>query len=134
MFENKSYFKIKSGSEKNFGFTFAIFFLIIGLYPLLHYEVIRLWAIIIAIILFFLSIFLPTLLVLPNKLWFKIGMFLGSIVSPLIMAIIFFLIVTPTGIIMRLLKKDLLLKKIDKSKKSYWFERKETSDSMKNQF
>ena len=68
-----------------------------------------------------------------NKVWFKFGIFLGKIVSPVIMGIIFFLVVTPTGIIMRLLRKDLLNLKFDK-KKSYWIEKKGPKSKMKNQF
>ena len=134
MFENKSYFKIKTGTERNFGLVFATIFAIIGLYPLWHSENVRVWAFIIATIFLLLTIVSPKALVLPNQLWLKLGMFIGAIVSPIIMGIIFFLTVTPTGIIMRLLGKDLLRQKFDKSTKSYWIKRKKSLDSMKNQF
>ena len=134
MFENISHHKIKTGTERNFGLVFAAVFVIIGLYPVLQGQDIRLWAFIIAFIFLFFGIFLPKVLIVPNKLWFKFGILLGAIVSPIIMGIIFFLVVTPTGIIMRLLGKDLLRQKINKSKKSYWIKNKNSLDSMKNQF
>ena len=134
MLENKSYIEIKRSSEKNFGLVFAIFFAIICFYPILQEENIRLWALFISIILFFLSFFFPKIFIIPNRLWFKFGMLLGTIIAPIIMALLYLFIITPTGIIMRLLGKDLLNQKIDRSKKSYWIKRKEPISSMKNQF
>ncbi len=134
MFENISHFKIKAGTERGFGLIFATVFVIVGLYPVLLGQDIRLWEFIIALIFLFFGIFFPKALIVPNKLWFKFGILLGAIVSPIIMGIIFFLVVTPTGIIMRLLGKDLLRQKINKSKKSYWIKKIKTVSSMKNQF
>ena len=134
MFENISHHKIKSGTERNFGLVFAAVFLIISLYPLWSGKNVHLWACVIAFIFFFFAIFLPKVLILPNKLWFKLGSFLGAIVSPIIMGMIFFLTVTPTGMIMRLLGKDILNQKMKKSVKSYWIKRTENVTSMKNQF
>ena len=134
MFENISHYKIKAGTERNFGLVFAAVFVIISLYPLWFGKNIHLWACIIAFIFFFFAIFLPKALIVPNKLWFKFGMLLGAIVSPIIMGIIFFLTVIPTGIIIRLLGKDLLHQKLNKSKKSYWIQKIHSLDSMKNQF
>jgi len=134
MFENISHYKIKAGTERNFGLVFAAVFLIISLYPLWFGKNMHLWACIIAFIFLFFAIFLPKALILPNKLWFKLGSFLGAIVSPIIMGMIFFLTVTPTGMIMRLLGKDILNQKINKTIKSYWIKRKENLTSMKNQF
>ena len=134
MFQNISHHKIKAGTERNFGLVFAAVFVIISLYPLWFGKNIHLWACIIAFIFFFFAIFLPKVLILPNKLWFKLGSFLGAIVSPIIMGMIFFLTVTPTGMIMRLLGKDILNQRMKKSIKSYWIKRKENFGSMKNQF
>ena len=134
MIENISHYKIKAGTERNFGLVFAAVFLIISLYPLWFEKNIHLWACIIAFISFFFAIFLPKALVLPNKLWFKLGSFLGAIVSPIIMGMIFFLTVTPTGMIMRLLGKDILNQKINKTIKSYWIKKIKSVSSMKNQF
>ena len=134
MFENISHHKIKAGTERNFGLVFAAVFVIISLYPVWFGKNMHLWACIIAFIFFFFAIFLPKALIVPNKLWFKLGAFLGAIVSPIIMGMIFFLTVTPTGIIMRLLGKDILNQKIDKTIKSHWIKRGENLSSMKNQF
>ena len=134
MFENISHHKIKPSTERNFGLVFAAVFIIISLYPLWFGKNMHLWACIMAFIFFFFAIFLPKALILPNKLWFKLGSFLGAIVSPIIMGMIFFLTVTPTGMIMRLLGKDILNQKINKTIKSYWIKRKENLTSMKNQF
>ena len=134
MFENISHHKIKSGTERNFGLVFAAVFLIISLYPLCFGKNMHLWACIIAFIFFYFAIFLPKVLILQNKLWFKLGLFLGAIISPIIMGMIFFLIVTPTGMIMRLLGKDILNQKINKKIKSYWIKRKKIISLMKNQF
>ena len=135
MFEhNKSYFKIKGGTERSFGLVFAAVFTIIGFYPLWYNENIRLWACIIAFIFLFFGIFFPKILIVPNKLWFKLGLLLGAIVAPIVMGIIFFLTVTPIGIIMRLFGKDIINQKIKKTAKSYWIKRKKTASSMENQF
>lgn len=114
--------------------SLLLFFLIFSLYPLWFGESIHLWAAIISIIFFLLAIFLPKVLIIPNKLWFKFGLFLGAIISPITMGIIFFLTVTPTGIIMRLLGKDILNKKINKTTNSYWIKKLKTVSLMKNQF
>ena len=134
MLENKNYVKIKSSSERNFGIVFGIFFLIICFYPVIQNKTINYWALFIAIIFFVLSFFLPKILVIPNKLWFKFGLFLGHLVSPLIMGLVFFVTVVPTSIIIKLLGKKLMLQKIDKNINTYWIEKKEISNSMKNQF
>ena len=134
MFENISHHKIKAGTERNFGLVFAAVFVIISLYPLWFGKNMHLWACIIAFIFLFFAIFLPKALIVPNMLWFKLGSFLGAIVSPIIMGMIFFLTVTPTGMIMRLLGKDILNQRMKKSIKSYWIKRKENLGSMKNQF
>ena len=134
MFENISHHKIKPSTERNFGLVFATVFIIISLYPLWFGKNIHLWACIIAFIFFFFAIFLPKTLIVPNKLWFKLGSFLGAIVSPVIMGLIFFLTVAPTGMIMRLLGKDILKQNIDKRIDSYWIKKIKTVSSMKNQF
>ena len=125
--------KITVGSNKSFGIVFCIFFLIVGLYPLINADGIRIWSIILSIIFLILGLSNSRFLTPLNILWFKFGIFLGKFVSPIIMGLVFFLVVTPTGIIMRLLKKDLL--KLKKSKlKTYWINRSETKSDMKNQF
>jgi len=125
--------KLKLGSNRNFGIVFFIVFLLIALYPLINSEDIRIWSVIVSLIFLILGLLNSKILTPLNKLWFKFGILLGIIISPLIMAGIFFLVVTPIGLIMRLLKKDLLNLKFNKNR-SYWIEKKGPKSKMKNQF
>ena len=125
--------KIKINSNRSFGIVFFLFFLIVALWPLINKADIRLWSLVISIIFLILGVVNSKILTPINKLWFKFGLFLGKIVSPLVMGAIFFLVVTPTGIIMRLMRKDLLNLKKNNSK-TYWLEKKNENNSMKNQF
>ena len=125
--------QINKSSNRSFGLVFFIVFLLIGIYPLLKEGDLRLWSIAISLIFLILGILDSRFLSPLNKLWFKFGILLGKIISPIIMAIIFFLVVTPTGIIMRLLGKDLLNLKFNKHK-SYWIEKDNLKSKMKNQF
>ena len=124
---------IKISSNRNFGIVFFVVFLLVALYPLIHAEEIRLWSLIISIIFLILGLLNSKILGPLNKIWFKFGILLGKIVSPLIMGIIFFLVVTPIGFIMRLLRKDVLNLKYNKNK-SYWIEKNGPKSKMKNQF
>jgi len=134
MFETDGHITTEQSSPKSFGIVFSVVFLIVALYPLTNSEDIHLWAIIASAIFLFLAYVAPNTLSLPNKLWFKFGILLGSIIAPIVMALVYFLTVLPTGLIMRLLGKDLLKQKLDKNAKSYWIERSEPMGSMKNQF
>tara|TARA_B100000768_G_scaffold144054_1_gene136425 strand:- start:3709 stop:4101 length:393 start_codon:yes stop_codon:yes gene_type:complete len=123
----------QKSSNRSFGIVFFLVFLIVSILPLFNDENIRIWAIIIAIIFLYLGLKNSLILTPLNKIWFKFGILLGTIVSPFIMGIVFFLVVTPTGIFMRLLGKDIIkLKK--NNKKSYWIEKSSTKSDMKNQF
>ena len=124
---------VKISSNRSFGIVFFVVFLLVALYPLIHAEEIRLWSLIISIIFLILGLLNSKILGPLNKIWFKFGILLGKIVSPLIMGIIFFLIVTPIGFIMRLLRKDVLNLKYNKNK-SYWIEKNGPKSKMKNQF
>ncbi len=134
MLEKNNNIDITQGTEKSFGIIFSIIFLIVSLYPLINSEGLRIWALVVSIIFFLLAFLAPKILVLPNKLWFKFGILLGSIIAPIVMAFVYFVTVLPTGLIMRLLGKDLLKQKLDKNAKSYWVKRSEPMGSMKNQF
>ena len=124
---------IKIGSNKSFGIVFFIVFLIIALYPMLKGQDLRLWSLIISLIFLILGIINSTVLTPLNKIWFKFGILLGNIISPIVMAIVFFGVVLPTGIVMKILRKDLIrLKKNNKN--TYWIEKKAKMTSMKNQF
>ena len=120
-------------SNKNFGIVFFIFFLICSIYPLLNNGSINPWLLSISIIFLILGLLNSKILKPLNILWFKFGILLGRVVSPLIMIIIFFLIVKPIGILMRLLAKDLLFLKYN-DKKTYWIEKTGPKSKMKNQF
>ena len=124
---------IKIGTNKSFGIVFFLFFLIVSLFPLFKNENIRVWSLIIAIIFLILGLLNSKLLTPLNKIWFKFGILLGNFVSPIVMSIVFFVIVTPTSIIMRVLGKNLLNLKKD-NKKTYWVERSKIQSKMKNQF
>ena len=124
---------IKISSNRSFGIVFFIVFLLIALYPLTYTQDIRIWSLIISIIFLVLGLFNSKILTPLNKLWFKFGIFLGKIISPTIMGIIFFLVVTPIGLLMRLLGKDLINLKFNNNK-SYWIEKKGPKSKMKNQF
>tara|TARA_B100002051_G_scaffold213559_1_gene205482 strand:+ start:542 stop:931 length:390 start_codon:yes stop_codon:yes gene_type:complete len=124
---------IKISSNRNFGIVFFVVFLIIAIWPLLNSEPIRIWSLLIAIIFLFLGIINSIILTPLNKIWFKFGIFLGNFISPIVMAIIFFFVVTPIGILMKVLKKDLInLKK--NNDKSYWIIKEDIKTKMKNQF
>ncbi len=125
--------EVKIGSNKSFGIVFFIVFLIIAIYPLLSQNEIRLWSLIISIIFLILGLLNSKLLTPLNKIWFKFGILLGKIISPLVMGLIFFFVVTPIGILMRILKKDLLNLKFNK-KTTYWIEKNDPKSKMKNQF
>ena len=126
--------KIKIGSNRNFGLVFFFVFLIVGLWPLLNGGPFRIWSIVIAIIFLILGLVNSKLLTPLNKLWFKFGLFLGTIVSPFVMGIIFFLVITPIGFVMKIIGKDLLNIKHDNKKKSYWINRDKSKSTMKQQF
>src|SRR6056300_665854 len=124
---------IKIGSNRSFGIVFFVVFLIIAIYPLIKGDELRLWSLIISIFFLFLGLVNSKILTPLNKLWFKFGIFLGKIVSPLVMGIIFFMVVTPIGLLMKLFQKDLLHTKF-KKKSSYWIEKNGPKSKMKNQF
>tara|TARA_S200000501_G_scaffold308595_1_gene298171 strand:+ start:587 stop:976 length:390 start_codon:yes stop_codon:yes gene_type:complete len=124
---------IKISSNRSFGLVFFVLFLIIGLWPLINNNEIKIWSIAISVVFLVLGLLNSKLLLPLNKLWFKFGLLLGKIISPLVMGIIFFLVVTPIGYLMRMLKKDLLNLKFN-DEKSYWIEKNEPKSKMKNQF
>ena len=124
---------IKISSNRSFGIVFFVVFLIIAIYPLSHGGDIRIWSTIISFIFLVLGLLNSSILTPLNKIWFKFGIFLGKIISPLIMGIIFFLVVTPIGLIMRIFGKDVLNLKYNKNQ-SYWIEKNGPKSRMKNQF
>ena len=125
--------KIKLPTNRNFGVVFFLVFLFISLFPLLNHGNISIWSVIIALVFLILGLLNSPVLSPLNKLWFKFGIMLGNLISPVVMAIIFFMVVTPTSLLVRLFGKDLLsLKKNDK--KTYWIKKNNIKSEMKNQF
>ena len=124
---------IKIGSNRSFGVVFFIVFLIISLYPLIYNDSARIWSLFTSAIFLVLGLMNSKLLNPLNKIWFKFGLFLGKIISPVVMGVIFFCIVTPIGLLMKLLKKDLLNLKFNKNN-SYWINKTGPKSKMKNQF
>ena len=124
---------IKISSNKSFGIVFFLFFFIVSIWPLFKNEDVRIWSLIISIIFLVLGLLNSSVLTPLNKIWFKFGILLGNFVSPIVMGIVFFGIVTPTSFIMKLLGKNLL--GLKKSKKdTYWIERSKIKSKMTNQF
>ena len=124
---------IKISSNRSFGFVFFVVFFVISLWPILSENEIRIWSLILSVIFLILGILNSKILTPLNKVWFRFGIFLGNFIAPIVMGIVFFLVVTPTGILMKLFKKNFInLKK--NNDKTYWVEKKETTSSMKKQF
>ena len=126
--------KIKISSNRSFGLLFFVVFLIVSLWPLTSVGSIRIWSAIISAVFLILGLINSRLLTPLNVFWFKFGMILGAIISPIVMGIVFFLVVTPTGFILRIMGKDLLNKKYDKEKETYWIKRNASIGTMKRQF
>ena len=124
---------IKIGSNRSFGLLFFVVFLIIGLWPLINDNIIRYWSLIISFIFLLLGLANSKFLSPLNLIWFKFGLLLGRFISPIVMGIIFFLVVTPIGILMRLINKDLLNLKYN-NENSYWIIKNDPKSKMKNQY
>jgi hypothetical protein len=126
--------EVKTFSNRSLGLVFFVVFFIISLWPLKSQEDLRMWAFILSLVFLVLGVLNSKFLTPLAKLWFKFGTILGSIISPLIMGAIFFIVVTPTGIIMRFLGKDLLRIKKNKTISTYWINSDKQKKTMKKQF
>jgi hypothetical protein len=137
MSAQSEYHAAELGSERSFGAIFAVVFAIVGTLPLIRGGELRLWALLLAAVFLGLGLIAPAVLRPLNIVWFKFGMLLGRIIAPIVVALLFFVAVTPTGLILRMFRKDPLSLKIDRGAKSYWITRSKTQNpmgSMKNQF
>ena len=123
---------IKRKNNITFGILFFIFFLIVGLYPLISNEPIRIWSIIVSLVFLTVTIIKPNLFTFLNKLWIKFGILLGKIISPIVMGLVFFFVVTPIGIFVKIIKKDVM--GLKRGQSSYWITREDKIQSMKKQF
>ena len=125
---------MKRSSEKSFGILFFIVFAIIGLYPLLSFNFVRVWALVIALIFLFLGLSKPSVLKPLNTAWIKLGEILGKIIAPIVMLLVFFIVITPIGLMLRLFGKDILGLKFSEKVKTYWITRDKNIGPMKRQF
>jgi predicted membrane protein len=125
---------IKSGSIKSFGIVFFFVFVIIALYPLLNENSIRVWSLIVSFIFLFLGMLNSPLLKPLNLIWFKFGLFLGKFIAPIVMGIVYFLVVFPTFLLLKIFKRNYLNIKYERNRNSYWLNIKNKSNSMKDQF
>ncbi|MBC7957033.1 MAG: hypothetical protein H7Y33_14325 [Cytophagales bacterium] len=129
--------EVEGSSDRAFGFVFAAVFLIIAAFPLLHSGSVRWWSVGVSAAFALVSVVMPSVLAVPNRLWMKLGLLLAKVVSPIALGILFYLVFMPIGLLMRLSGKDPLRLKFDPAAKSYWIEREPPGPpptSMTNQF
>ena len=128
----KQEIKINKKNNITFGILFFIFFLIIGLYPLISVGVIRILSVVLSLLFLIITIVRPNLFTFLNRSWIQFGIFLGKIISPIVMGLVFFFVVTPIGVLVRILKKDVM--GLKRGATSYWINREDKLQSMKKQF
>ena len=128
----KKEIKINKKNNITFGILFFIFFLIIALYPLVSVGVVRIWSVILSLVFLIITIIRPNLFTFLNRSWIQFGIFLGKIISPIVMGLVFFFVVTPIGMLVRVLKKDVM--GLKRGASSYWINRENKLQSMKKQF
>ena len=128
----KQEIKINKKNNITFGIFFFIFFLIIGFFPLISAGIIRIWSVVLSLVFLIITIIRPNLFTFLNRSWIQFGIFLGKIISPIVMGLVFFFVVTPIGILVRILKKDVM--GLKRGASSYWINRKDKLQSMKKQF
>ena len=126
--------KIKVSSNRSFGLVFFVVFLIISLWPLLDGGQFKIWSLFFSLFFLVLGLLNSKLLTPLNLLWTKFGILLGNVFAPIVMSFIFFLVVTPIGLLMRIMGRDLLRTKYNKSGKSYWIKREKRITKMNQQF
>jgi hypothetical protein len=128
----KNLINIKRKDNITFGILFFILFLIIGLYPLKSEGLIRIWSVVLSLVFLITTIIRPNLFTFINKLWIQFGILLGKIISPIVMGLVFFFVVTPIGILVRIFKKDVM--GLKRGANTYWINREDKVQSMKKQF
>jgi len=126
--------KTEMGTNRSFGLVFFVFFLILSFLPIINGKSLNIWLFLASLLFLILGILNSKILTPFKKIWFKLGVFLGNIISPIVMGFIFFLVVTPTGLLLKVFGKDLLKIKYNKKKNSYWIKREKTNNTMKRQF
>lgn len=133
MFMKKN-FSISKNNNIIFGIVFFIFFLILGFHSVIVGEKkdIRIWSFILSLVFLVTTIIKPNLFTFPNRIWVQFGTLLGKIISPIVMGLVFFSVLTPIGILVRILNKDIM--GLKRTKNSYWIKREYKVQSMKKQF
>ena len=127
--------EIKIGSNRSFGLVFFVVFFIIAFWSFRgDYYQIKTLPLYFSLAFLILGLINSKLLTPLNKIWFKFGILLGTVVSPIVMGLVFFIVVTPIGFFMRMINKDLLRKKFNKNIKSYWINRAKLRTKMNQQF
>ncbi|MEP3891367.1 MAG: SxtJ family membrane protein [Hellea sp.] len=125
---------INMGSEKSFGVVFGLVALVVGLYPLVGGASPNYYCLAAAVFFISFAFFLPKIFKWPNKIWFKFGILLGLIISPIVMFLIFAITFVPLALLFKILRKDPLNRKWDEETNSYWVHRDTKMQSMKRQF
>ena len=128
---------VKASSPRGFGVVFTVMFLIVALWPWISGAAPRRWALVVAAVLAVVTLAAPALLALPNRWWLRFGELLNRLISPLVLAFLFFVVVTPMGALMRVFGKDNLRLRRDGQQPSYWIEREPPGpkpDSLNHQF
>jgi hypothetical protein len=128
----KNFVNIDKKNNIFFGLIFFVLFLIIGLYPLKSDGIVKIWSITLSLVFLIITIIRPNLFLFLNRLWIQFGLLIGKIISPIIMGLVFFLVVTPIGLLVRILRKDVM--GLKRGESSYWIKRKDKVQSMKKQF
>lgn len=124
----------KQSSVRSFGILFFIVFLIVGLWPIINDGEVRFWSILLSFTFLILGIINSKILIPLNKYWIKLGEILGKIIAPLVMLVIYFAIVTPIALLLKIFRKDILNLKLDEKTDTYWIQKKQDLGPMKNQF
>ena len=137
LFEHRDHHEAKPGSERSFGLVLSVAFTIIGTVPLVRGGELRIWSLLLAAAFLGPALVAPRILRPLNIIWFRFGMLLGRLIAPVVSSLLYFFAVTPTALMMRMMRKDILSLKFDRNAESYWVKRTKTENpmgSMKNQF
>ena len=121
-------------SNRSFGLLFFIVFIVVGLWPVIKGEAANIYLILISLFFLIFGLINSKILSPFNKAWIKFGEILGLIIAPIIMALVYFIILTPISLIVRMFGKDLLGLKFLKNQDTYWTKRKKKIGTMKKQF
>ena len=125
---------IKTGSLRSFGIVFFLVFIIIALYPLINDQGIRIWSLIVSFIFLFLGLVNSDILKPLNLIWFKFGIFLAKFIAPIVMGIVYFTVVFPTFLLLKIFKRNYLNIKYERNRNSYWISTEDKNTTMKDQF